>query len=39
MGKKALQVNRATKRNIREAPLTASERSRLRSEAAYEGSP
>jgi hypothetical protein len=39
MGKKALEAKRATERTIREAPLTDAERSRLRSEAAYEGSP
>jgi hypothetical protein len=39
MGKKALQVKKATVRTIRDAPLTDAERSKLHSQAAYEGSP
>lgn len=39
MGKKALEVKKATERTIRAARLTNAERSRLYSEAAYEGSP
>ena len=39
MGKKALQIKRTTVRTVRGTPLTENERSKLRSMAAYEGSP
>jgi hypothetical protein len=39
MGKKALQVKRATAREFRSAALSATEREFLRKNAAYEGSP
>jgi hypothetical protein len=39
MGKKALEAKKETVRKIRDTRLTDAERSRLRSEAAYEGSP
>ncbi len=39
MGKKALQVKKATARTLRGTPLTETERSWLRARATYEGSP
>lgn len=37
MGKKALQVRKATERTIRSAPLTGEEQAHLRAHAEYEG--
>ncbi len=39
MGKKALQVKKATVRTIRATPLTEVERTRLRRQVVYQGSP